>query len=258
MSNINIRNIVQNWVSSGASSYDLKTPGDTDQSAATARGVFLGYDSTDPQASGIAIYTDAQNLPTALASIMNHVQIRADFHPANTSPDKLAAAFSQYINEMDKCPFVHLNSNESTKQVFHSKDYNLLIDQISNLYSSLGSQDLDKIKKSITDMAKSVFGQKSSEQWKNLFSQSTLDMSDPHNPKLYIYYTSLHMFHQQNGKSDVQEQDYEVRMTTYLVLPDQIKTYASSLANLDKKSVDDWSRSSTSPEDPGVKLCFLK
>lgn len=115
---------------------------------------------------------------------------------------------------------------------------------------------MDKIKTSITDMAKSVFGQRESEQWKNIFSQSTLDLTDLQNPRLYVYYTSLHMFHSQNGKSEVQEQDYEVRMTTYLVLPDLIRAHASTLAGLDKKSVDSWMNDSTSPERPNVKLCF--
>ncbi|MOA69550.1 hypothetical protein D3C78_1978070 [compost metagenome] len=54
----------------------------------------------------------------------------------------------------------------------------------------------------------------------------------------------------------MQEQDYEVRMATYLVLPDLIRAHASTLAGLDKKSVDSWMNDSTSPERPNVKLCF--
>lgn len=254
MSNQSIREIVHAWVH--VLPHNISTGLEADGASGTARGNFLGDDTSDPKSTGQAIYTETQNLPTAVASILNHTQTRANFHPADTSPEKLAAAFTGYINEIDSNPFFHLMKSESTKQTFYSKDYNLLIDQIANLYSNLRSEDVDKIKTSITDMAKSVFGQRESEQWKNIFSQSTLDLTDLQNPRLYVYYTSLHMFHSQNGKSEVQEQDYEVRMTTYLVLPDLIRAHASTLAGLDKKSVDSWMNDSTSPERPNVKLCF--
>lgn len=227
-----------------------------DDVSATARGTFLGQDTSDPDAKGVAIYSDTTNLPTAIASILNHSQTRAKFHPASTKPEDLAAAFAAYVTEIDGNPFFHLETNENDRQVFNSKDYNLLIDQVVNLYKGVSSEDLNQIKDAITDMAKSVFGQERSEQWKNIFSQSTIDMSDLQNPKFYLYYTSLHMLHQKSGKSDVSEQDYEVRTTTYLILPDLIKVHAQSLADLDKKSVDEWLSGSTSPERPNAELCF--
>jgi hypothetical protein len=254
MSGTLVRDTVENWI------HVLpKAPpsiGTDDQAAATSRGTFLGQDTSDPDAQGVAIYSDTTNLPTAIASLLNHSQLRANFHPATTSPDQLAAAFDKYVTEIDSNPFFHLETNESDKQAFYSSDYNLLIDQVVNLYKGVSSEDVNQIKTAITDMAKSVFGQQKSEKWKNLFSQSTLDLSDLQNPKFYLYYTSLHMFHQKSGKSDVNEQDYEVRATTYLILPDLIKAHADSLAALDKKSVDDWLGGSTSPERPNAQLCF--
>ena len=104
-------------------------------------------------------------------------------------------------------------------------------------------------------MGKAVFGQESSEQWKNIFSQSTLDLSDPNNPIMFIYYTTLHMKHEK-GKAEVNIQEYSVNKTKYAILPDLIKTYASKLATLDKKSVDDWVDESVSPERKNAKLCF--
>lgn len=253
MSDVRIRDTVQNWVHVLP---NRPRPLTDDDVSATSRGTFLGQDTSDPDAKGVAIYSETDNLPTAIASILNHSQIRANFHPANTKPEELAAAFAGYVTEIDANPFFHLEISESDKQAFYSSDYNLLIDQVVNLYKGVSVEDLNEIKASITDMAKSVFGQEKSEQWKNVFSQSSIDMSDLENPKFYLYYTSLHMFHEKSGKSEVKEQDYEVRTTTYLILPDLIKANAQTLANLDKKTVDDWLGGSTSPERPNAQLCF--
>lgn len=254
MSNQTIREIVQSWAN--VMPHHFPNLLEDSNTAATSRPFFLGTDTSDPQASGKAIYTETQNLPTAIASILNHSQMRADFHPADTTPNKLAAAFTQYIREIDANPFFHLLTNESNKQTFYSKDYNQLIDQIGHLYKGMKGEDVDKIKTSIADMAKSVFGQNESEQWKNLFSQSTIDLNNLENPTFLVYYTSLHMYHKKDGKSEVQEQDYEVRTTSYQILPDLIRAHADTLTQLDKRSIDDWLSESTSPERPNVKLCF--
>jgi len=258
MNQLTVTELVQQWMSSGDVTLPSSLPSvfELSDTSATARANYLGNDTSDPDASGIEIYSELQNLPTAVASILNHSQNRADFHPADMSPEVLATRYSAYISEIDNNPFLHLLKSEQSKQSFYSKDYNLLIDQVVNLYAGVTAQDLDALKDSIADMAKSVFGQTKSEDWKNLFSQSTLDISDEDNPILFIYYTSLHMGHDETGKSEVNEQDYMVRKTEYLVLPDLIKAHAYQLASLDKKSVDAWAGDSTSPERNDAKLCF--
>lgn len=250
-----IQEMIQNWVNVDPKRPSFSALSVTDGSA-SARGNFLGEDNSDPAAAGESIYTETQNLPTAIASILNHSQSRADFHPAITPPEELARVFGKYVTEIDKNPFFHLLTNESNKEVFNSSDYNLLIDQVINMYKGVSENDLNAIKTSISDMAKSVFGQKSAEQWKNLFSQSTLDLSNLENPRFYLYYTTLHMYHNQDGKSEVKQESYEVQRTEYVILPDLIRANAPTLASLDKKSVDDWLSESASPEQPNVKLCF--
>ena len=249
-----VRDIVDTWIHIMPGGVVL--PLADDKVAATARGNFLGRDTSDPDAQGEAIYSDPLNLPTAIASLLNHSQNRANFHPAGMPPEKLAEAFNAYVKEIDSNPFFHLLSNEADKEAFYSSDYNLLIDQVVNLYKGVSSEDLNQIKDAISDMAKSVFGQQKSEQWMNLFSLSAIDMSDLQNPKFYLYYTALHMMHENSGKPKVSEQDYEVRATTYLILPDLIRAQAKKLAGIDKKTVDDWLGDATSPEQSNPKLCF--
>jgi hypothetical protein len=255
MPNIKVRDLVKEWIASTPTRPPASAA--DDKSSATAGGAFLGDPFTaDVDATGVEIYSKLENLPTAIASILNKCQVNASFHPADTTPEQLAAAFSGYVEQIDKCPFLGLLATDNDHQSFYSSDYNLLIDQVVNLYRGLANEDLNVIKDQITDMAKSVFGQTKSEQWKNLFSQATIDMTDLKNPKLYLYYTSLHMMHDKSGKSEVSEQDYEVRQTSYVVLPDLIRTHAGALAALDKKSVNDWLDGTTSPERQNARLCF--
>jgi len=253
MQNITIRQLVEAWIHV---SPDFKVGRRlaTDE-AATVQANMLGTDTSDPDAQGTAIYTELQNLPTAIASIMNHVQERADFHPATQTPEQLAVSFPNYVEEVDRTPFFALLENEQTRKKYESTDYNVLIDQVVNLYDGVSDQDKNAIKESIADMGKAVFGRESSEQWKNMFSQSTLDFSDLNNPSLYVYYTTLYMKHEK-GKAEINIQEYSVNRTKYTILPDLIKANAKKLTKLDKKNIDEWLNGSASPQRPDAKLCF--
>lgn len=258
MTTLTVRDVVHDWLQIQIADINQAWLRSDANTAATAAGNFLGKNDSDPNAQGIAIYKDPRNLPTAIASILNHTQNKAGFHPASIPADKLAAAFGSYVTEIDKTPFLHLVQNSSDKQKFESSNYNALIDRVVGLYDGVSSQDKEKIKQSIVDMAKSVFTQTHSEDWKNLFAQSTLDFTDYGNPTFILYYTSLYMYHDKNGKSDVAKQEFEVRATKYQVLPEMIKAYAEKLVTLDVQSVDNWLSDNTSPKAQNIRLCFEK
>jgi len=253
MQNKNITQLVEAWIHG---SPDFKVGHRLKEAeSATAQANMLGTDKSDPDAEGTAIYTELKNLPTALASILNHVQELKNFHPANQTPEQLAVSFPNYVEGIDKTPFFALAQNEKSKNKLESRNYNVLINQIVNLYDGISSGDKGAIKKSIADMGKAVFGRESSEQWKNIFSQSTLDLSDLNNPSLFVYYTTLYMKHEK-GKAEINIQEYTVNRTKYTILPDLIKANAKKLAKLDKKNIDDWLNGSASPQRPNAKLCF--
>ena len=224
-------------------------------SSATVGANFLGTDNSDPGARGEQIYSDPKNLPTAVASIMNHSQKKAKFHPASDTPEEVARAYNEYIRQIDNTPFFHLQKNERTDQTYNSKNYNKLIDQVVKLYDGITEADRNKIKNSIADMGKAVFGESSAEQWKNIFSQTTIDKVEEGYAKIYIYYTSLYMKHEE-GKSEVEVQKYSVNRAEYIVLDDIIRAYAEKLASLDKKNIDDWLDESSTPERENAALCF--
>lgn len=248
-----IKSLVQQWLSNETINTSRVT--ESQYQEANAVGDFLGNDTSDKNASGVDIFKDPRNLPTAIATIMTHTQNKANFHPATQSNEDVAKNYNAYINGLDGTPFFHLTENRKTKQSFKSKNYNVLIEQIVSLYDGVSENDKIKIKDGVEKLAKSVFSQSSSEQWDNLFSQSTIDYSDPHRAKIFVYYTTLHMKHQ-SGKSEVNEQDYTVNKACYIVLNDLISAYADNLAKLIKNDIDDWMKDSSTPADKNVKLCF--
>jgi len=249
---ISVRQLVSDWINSPIPA-SVQT---SSESKATARANMLGTDNSDPAASGEHIYTDPKNLGTAVASIMGRNQRVADFHPAFQAPEVLATKFEDYIRNVDKCPFLHLVKNDYVKHTFNSKDYNVLIDAIVKLYEGITSEDMDKMKNSIAEMGKSIFSQEKAEDFKNLFSETTL-LLKKENSKLLIFHTTLHMKKEHKGlfKPDIEEQEYTVNRAEYIILPELMKTHAKALAALDKLSVDDWMTDSTSSE-VRKDLCF--
>ncbi|MEH1930585.1 hypothetical protein [Nostoc sp.] len=122
MTNLSVRDVVNAWLQIQSADINEAWLKSDARIAGTAAGVYLGENDSNPNAQGIAIYQDAKNLPTAVASILNHAQNRAGFHPASTSADVLPAAFGLYVREIDRTPFLHLKESSSDKQKFESKD----------------------------------------------------------------------------------------------------------------------------------------
>ena len=247
--------LIESWVHV-SSNYPRAALWSSDQGA-TAGANFLGYDSSDPAAQGIAIYEDPKNLPTAIACILNRAQNRADFHPAIQKSSELANKFNQYINELNNTPFIQLNTPiTKASRTFNTSDYNVLFNQIVSVYHGITKEAKNRLKQSIANMANAVFGSDNTEAWKNIFMQSTIDYSDPKQPKIYFYSTKLHMKKITQKKSEVVEQSYEVTGRVYTVLTTVIRKKAAYLADLDKKNVDDWLSDNTTREKAKFNACF--
>lgn len=226
-----------------------------DASTATARATFLGTDTSDPAARGEAIYTDSKNLPTAVASILNNVQNKSGFHPATMSAEELLFRFGNYRAVIDETPFLSTEYDDTVSSSYNTKDVNVLFDQLTSIYEGVDPAYLARIKESIVNTAKSVFGSEHRTAYINLFAQSTLNMISPANPRVMLYYTQLSMRHE-SGKDEVSQQSYFVRRLSFFVLVDRIKEFAEELAALDRITIDDWLTDATTPERPNAQSCF--
>ncbi|HBJ6432835.1 TPA: hypothetical protein MM852_003615 [Salmonella enterica subsp. enterica] len=256
----NLDTLINNWIINDTT-HSNKNIGTltnvVSATAGTAAAVFLGKDTTETGAAGENIYANPKNLPTAIASIMSHTQKKINFFPGHITSEEISTKFSDYIKELQSTPFFHLEKYADHKQKVYTKDYEKLIDQLSSIYDGLQSSEVQKIKESIVAMAKSVFGQSKSELWDNLFSQTTIDLSDPIYPKIRVYFTTLHMIHEENGKCEVSEQEYIVETMQFKVLSPLIQANASKLVELDKTQIDTWMSASSSKHNTAVRLCFM-
>lgn len=256
----NIRQLVSEWVSGGGCS--LATAStllavDTEQAQyADTVALFLGCNTSLLKAHGVEVFSDPQNLPTAIASIMSHSQDVVYYHPVVQSPELVSERFYAYLVGIYNTPFFHLIRNDFVKQSFQSKDYNQLIEQVVSLYHMASESDRDKLECKINEMAKSVLSQSHTDHWNNLFSITSIDCSNAKQPKISIYYASLRMAHEELAKSEVLEQEYIVNRVEYIVLSDLIHLYAEELSCLSNVHIGDWIENSSSPQNSVFKLCF--
>ena len=244
--------LIETWIST--SPEKVAFPSSEDGSFATVGANFLGIDNSDRLARGREIYADPKNLPTAVASIMNHAQRRAHFHPAEDTPEEVARTYNEYIRQIKLSPFFHFDKNEQIEQTYQSKNYNKLIDDVVKLYDGITEADRNKLKQRIANMGKAEFGGSSGKQWKNIFSQATIHIEEQL-AKVYIYSTSLYMKHEE-GKAEVKIQAYTVTRREYIVLDGLIRAHAERLGELDSKIVEEWRDISSTPERNGATLCF--
>ncbi len=218
---------------------------------------FLGTDNSDNNTAEYRIYSDMHNLPTAIASILNSVQNRAQFYPAQDSAEGVATSFSRYIHEFEIAPFFSKSQLEHIRQSVASNDYNQLIDQIVSLYEGVSDIDRQYLKDSIRSMVQTVVNYSNPINQKALLCQLTINYNNPNTPKILIYYTSLMLSYSEEGKLVIPKQEYQLTKSVYDVIPSRIRDNAGALTRLERKTVNDWILSNTSHlASDKIALCF--
>lgn len=224
---------------------------------ATCRGNFIGQNNTDPAANGETIFTEPNNLPTALATILNHAQNLADFHPAFQSPDHLSGRLASYLTEISKIPFFKNDFHDSVHREFNHGDINALIAELLQLYSDFSPEERNDMAIAISEMGRSVFGNgENAHSFMNLFATMTINANDPNNTRILLYYTNLEMHKFKDGKDTVAKQSFTVWRHQFNVSQDKIREHAHDLAILTKKLVEEWIEGVTSKEESGRKSCY--
>ena len=247
---MNIDNLILNWINNTQltlNSHFLSNENSSETSITNA--LFLGEDTSDKNATGEDIFSKPKNLPTAVASLLNAAQKKADFHPSTQTQEVCAEKFDDYLLEVDQIPFLYLNEIIEDGGKFYNKDYDVIIDSVLKLYGDVTAEDEVKITESITEMANSVFSVKKAERYKSLFSQPLIDYKGNDKADFSIVYTSLFMKHDKDGKSELSEQSFIVKKINYNVLSSLIHTYAKDLAKLTDTTVSEWINNLDTPYD---------
>lgn len=247
--------LVQEWLNGKAKPkrrFLIKTDETTQ---ANIGGMFLGKNESDPSAQGKEIFDNPKNLPTAVATILQHSQNKADFHPSFQQPLVVAEKFREYLREIDSVPFLSLSMNDKVQKSYKEKNYDKLINEIVSLYDGFEEKDKAKLKESIRNIASSLVDSKDTELYRDIFSQATI-RNENKEMEVVIYYTNFSMKRTEKKGEVTINQNYTVNRVVYTVLSASIKAHADVLAKLTKTDVDDWIDKTSTPTNPALKLCF--
>lgn len=224
-------------------------------------GVFLGVDQSEPNASPFEIFSEARNLPTAVASILGWLQKSAHYYPGLIEEKTTPAEFDLYVKALHDCPFLSWTDTDSKEGQVSSKNYDSLINSIAEVYDGAVSGQLEKLTTSVENMAKNVFSQEQAYQTEDLFSQNGIIMASESKSKIPIVtiaFTRLHMETSKDGKSSASSQSFIVKRTTFNVLDSKIHAYASSLSSQSTQDIDEWLASMDTSDDTTSIPCITQ
>ncbi len=218
----------------------------------------LGSTTVDPKSKGIEIYKDPKNLPTALASILNHVQQQANFHPYKQDAKAIGHFYPGLEVVIKDLKIFGKPYCDQFKNNFSTKDYNQLLNQVISIFHGLPIRDLNLLKQKLANMGLSVFNVKESITRTMNFNMMMIDLKQPSKPYLILFHANFVMSKTKSGKSDVAQQRYSINRSIYPINVSLIQQYAEALTSLDETSVETWINSASTPSSQGFRsgLCF--
>lgn len=255
------KQLVEAWLNQELEpSLPLHYLGEESSDGFVSRGNYVGTDDSDLSATGASIYSDVKNIGSAMGSILCRVMKKAKFNPADSIDNpNLTKSFDAFVKALGSCPFLTFSDLDRRAKSNKDSNYDGLINQVVGLYDGVSNADKSKLKDSIGDLAKSLINKKSAEETKEMLSVSTVDITTPTKPKLWVYHMRIEM-KKMDGKSVVEIQKFFVTKITYRVNQKLIQSMANTLQKLDQKNIDEWVTDITSPETTGQskeqKLCF--
>ncbi|KAH7039360.1 hypothetical protein BKA57DRAFT_473525 [Linnemannia elongata] len=212
------------------------------------------FNVSPTKATGVELFRNPANHADAAATVMTYSGTKANFIPALGLKDQ-APRFNDYVRRIATFPGFFTERSEETGEQTTSQNVDLMIDQIKSAYVGFATADLDGIIDSVQRMANSILNKSSKESDKAIFSQDTIHKVNNTN-YITIFYATLDMKENQQGKKTYIEQSYRIFRTVIRVNTTYLVTFADQLAEmLGDGGLGDWDAQSSSPT--GTKLsCF--
>ena len=207
-------------------------------------GVFLGKKTESKHISPLEIYENPEYLPDAIASILTICQNSAKYYPAKNDGSTTTEQYNKYVELISSSPFFTNNDVRNQSGSVSSKNYDGLIDSITDVFSGIVNADeTNKVIDSVKNMAKGVFSKEQAEKSEDLFSQVMISMKNTNAQDINLVAVSstrLKMTHSKSGKSEVSSQEYVVSAATFIVADNLIHAYADNLAKFGSNDVNNW------------------
>jgi hypothetical protein len=228
---------------------------DSDNSPGTSGGNFWG-DKGAGSINDSDIFTNPAKLPTAVSSILHRIQNLVGFDPINMSPDTLGSRFMLYLFFLEITPYFSVELISENSVSLNGDDPNYMFDCLVYNMGGVDPEFKNYLKQTCYSMAESTFSSKVSDECMNLFCQSAMDFHDPDNAAMYLYYTGIYMHHDASGKHEVSTQSSDLYSYRLNVNRQAIVNDSNELLAIERKSVDDWLHSNSSPSSSSNNLCF--
>ncbi|KAG0321536.1 hypothetical protein BGZ97_011041 [Linnemannia gamsii] len=205
-------------------------------------------------ATGVDLWKDPANHADAAATVLTYSGKSVDFIPSLGLKGQ-ADKFNAYIKKISTFPGFVIENSQETGENVTSQNVDTMIGQIKNAYVGFASADLDSIVASVEAMANSILNKSSKESDKSIFSQDTVSKTN-NSTYITIFFTTLSMHENQQGKKTYIEQSYRIFRTLIRVNTTYLVTYAEKLdALIGDGGLPGWAAQGSSPT--GSKLsCF--
>ncbi|KAF9158705.1 hypothetical protein DFQ26_007319 [Actinomortierella ambigua] len=199
-------------------------------------------------ATGVSLFKDPRNHPDAVGTILTHAAKLTNFFPAKGLEDQ-SEQFGNYIVKVSSFPGFLLTFNEQSAQKHTNVNVNVMIDEIKRAYDGVIGADVNRVVASIKDMANSIANKSSDTADRSLFTQMAI-IGKPGDSSLYvtIFYTTLHMEVNKEGKKTYTSQSYKINRSVFKVLTSSLTLNAEKLSELlGNGNFDEWAKGATSP-----------
>jgi hypothetical protein len=248
---------------SKAASLSVHVPRNSNFDTAVSQPFSSGPNHSNPNATRYEMFSNPQNHKDAAASILTYVANATNFHPAGQTAAQTAQAWPAYISHLESFPGFSLQLADTTDAKEAQINVTAMIQDIKAAYNDVVDPDAANLEASIINMANSALVHVNVDDTNTGFIQSQVWTSTGTGSQVIvtIFYTTLHITRDINGKTTMENQEYTVNRVKLQVLSQVLVDDAQQLgAAIEKNSVDDWLAALSSPTSAAAArtLCFLK
>ncbi|MDR5616236.1 hypothetical protein [Arsenophonus sp.] len=108
-------------------------------------------------------------------------------------------AYATYTNLMRENPFLMISSDRAINVNYQYENYNDLIDKVVNIFEGISGFDKNKIKKSVTDLAKAALSHAELKNTDTTFTQGVIDSKSKNDLNFYINTSNIELARNSGG-----------------------------------------------------------
>ena len=258
MSNIlSERDHLKQWAERRVVRAPMELPRANSNDDLVSQPMFSGLKEEPLPTNPVDLFRDPKNHGNAVGRIWTFCSERTGFIPAMGLKGQ-ADKFPDYIHEISTFPGFYLEFNRQTGRKQTSNDINLIINDIKAMYDGVLDVNIQGVVDSLNNMAKTIANSSSDKLNDAVFTQMSITKPNETN-SLYvsIFYCTLMMEVDKQGKRTYRSQEYYVNRSVFKVNTSFLTAYAMDLSTL--LGMGDWGQAKQKMSTPigGTKLSCI-